>query len=237
MIQQSNAVFLGFLAEIFNQNIKLRRKSLCLSCLPLNLHAASANRWCFILFGRTETKRVFYFSLTDIDDCLGVSCSNNGTCVDMVDGYTCSCVEGFTGQHCQIGKSFNSFKMNKSCVTYNSWLHYFQRHFRSDDVIMYIQNDVMTCKMMSCRPNYHRTALGQDFTSPLVPGQDGGAGYPQSRAGWGTPLFRTGWGYPPSRTGWGIPPFKTEWDPPLIQDWMGYPLLGLDRDTPPPIQD
>ena len=30
--------------------------------------------------------------------------------------------------------------MNKSCVKHNSWL----RHFRSDDVIMDIQNDVMT---------------------------------------------------------------------------------------------
>ena len=43
--------------------------------------------------------------LTDIDDCLGVSCSNSGTCVDMVDDYTCNCVQGFTGEHCETGKT------------------------------------------------------------------------------------------------------------------------------------
>ena len=37
----------------------------------------------------------------DIDDCLGVACSNNGTCVDMVDDYICNCVQGFTGEHCE----------------------------------------------------------------------------------------------------------------------------------------
>ena len=31
---------------------------------------------------------------------------------------------------------------NKTCVKHNSWLHHFQGHFRSDDVIMYIQNKV-----------------------------------------------------------------------------------------------
>ena len=46
-------------------------------------------------------------------------------------------------------------RINKTCIKHNSWL----RHFRSDDVIMYIHNDVMTCKMtlwcsnMSCSPN------------------------------------------------------------------------------------
>ena len=30
---------------------------------------------------------------------------------------------------------------NKSCVKHNSWLRHFQGHFRSDDVIMYIQNE------------------------------------------------------------------------------------------------
>ena len=58
------------------------------------------------LNGRREPNRVFSFSPTDIDACLGVSCRNNGTCVDMVDDYICNCVQGFTGKHCQTGKTF-----------------------------------------------------------------------------------------------------------------------------------
>ena len=27
---------------------------------------------------------------------------NNGTCIDGVSEYSCHCVTGFTGQHCQI---------------------------------------------------------------------------------------------------------------------------------------
>ena len=46
--------------------------------------------------------------------------------------------------------------MNKSCVKHNSWLH----HFKSDDVIIYIQNDVVlisikllkTCPRKLCAP-------------------------------------------------------------------------------------
>ena len=41
---------------------------------------------------------------TDIDDCYPSPCENNGTCIDHVSNYTCSCVPGFQGKNCSIGK-------------------------------------------------------------------------------------------------------------------------------------
>ena len=40
---------------------------------------------------------------TDVDDCSGQPCQNGGTCIDGVNTYTCTCVTGYTGPHCQIG--------------------------------------------------------------------------------------------------------------------------------------
>ena len=37
----------------------------------------------------------------NIDDCEGVTCSNQGECQDQVNGYTCSCAPGYRGLHCQ----------------------------------------------------------------------------------------------------------------------------------------
>ena len=38
----------------------------------------------------------------DIDDCVGVSCNENGQCVDGMDSFICMCDPGFTGKLCQI---------------------------------------------------------------------------------------------------------------------------------------
>jgi len=40
----------------------------------------------------------------DIDDCNGISCQNNGTCIDEFNAYHCSCSVGFVGNFCEIGK-------------------------------------------------------------------------------------------------------------------------------------
>jgi hypothetical protein len=41
--------------------------------------------------------------ILDIDDCLNVTCSNGGSCVDFPGYYTCKCLNGFEGDHCEIG--------------------------------------------------------------------------------------------------------------------------------------
>ena len=42
--------------------------------------------WIFIIFS---------------DDCVNATCDNGGSCFDEIYNYTCSCVTGFTGQHCE----------------------------------------------------------------------------------------------------------------------------------------
>ena len=37
----------------------------------------------------------------NIDDCIGVTCSQHGICQDDVNNYTCSCFDGFYGTFCQ----------------------------------------------------------------------------------------------------------------------------------------
>ena len=37
----------------------------------------------------------------NIDDCLSGACVNNATCVDGINRYTCVCLPGYTGTHCE----------------------------------------------------------------------------------------------------------------------------------------
>ena len=48
---------------------------------------------------------------SDIDDCVNATCQNLGTCNDGVNDYNCSCVTGYTGQHCETSKSWNFFSV------------------------------------------------------------------------------------------------------------------------------
>ena len=42
--------------------------------------------------------------LSEIDECLSSPCDNGGTCTDLLDGYSCTCVDGYTGSHCETGE-------------------------------------------------------------------------------------------------------------------------------------
>ena len=43
--------------------------------------------------------------LVDIDDCADQPCLNGGTCSDGLNDYTCTCVDGYTGEDCGVGKN------------------------------------------------------------------------------------------------------------------------------------
>ena len=38
----------------------------------------------------------------DIDECLGVTCQNGGSCLNLVNSYQCVCVDGYIGITCEV---------------------------------------------------------------------------------------------------------------------------------------
>ena len=45
--------------------------------------------------------------LPDTDECASDPCQNGATCNDQVNQYNCTCVAGYEGVHCEIGKTFS----------------------------------------------------------------------------------------------------------------------------------
>ena len=40
----------------------------------------------------------------EIDECSPNPCQNGGVCTDMVNGYSCTCAAGYTGNDCETGE-------------------------------------------------------------------------------------------------------------------------------------
>ena len=43
-------------------------------------------------------------NFTEVDECQSNPCISSLTCNDFLDGYTCSCLPGYTGVHCETGR-------------------------------------------------------------------------------------------------------------------------------------
>ena len=59
-----------------------------------------------------KLKFVFMFGyglLVDIDECSSAPCLHGATCNDGVNMYNCTCVSGYNGTHCDVGRWNNSY--------------------------------------------------------------------------------------------------------------------------------
>ena len=44
-----------------------------------------------------------FFILTELDECLSNPCLYSGNCTDLVNGYNCTCADGYYGTQCETG--------------------------------------------------------------------------------------------------------------------------------------
>ena len=42
-------------------------------------------------------------NVSEIDECVSDPCQNSATCNEIVNGYTCTCADGYTGTLCEAG--------------------------------------------------------------------------------------------------------------------------------------
>lgn len=68
---------------------------------------------------------VFFFSVTDVNECEISPCWNNGTCVNLFGGYQCNCSDDFEGDQCETGwirlhiKAEINSKFKQTCISRN----------------------------------------------------------------------------------------------------------------------
>ena len=69
----------------------------------VNLSPTEANQQTNVVFIIVLANRIKKILVSaDINECVSSPCSNGATCVDEVSAYTCSCVAGYVGDHCQF---------------------------------------------------------------------------------------------------------------------------------------
>lgn len=65
-----------------------------------------------------------------MDECMSTPCKH-GSCKDQVNGYTCTCIAGFTGINCENGKiCYFYFRKVYKKIIYKNYLNlkHFLRH-------------------------------------------------------------------------------------------------------------
>ena len=50
--------------------------------------------------------------LVDIDECASSPCQNGANCTDIVNGHTCSCMDGYDGANCENGNDKTLLQMS-----------------------------------------------------------------------------------------------------------------------------
>jgi len=62
---------------------------------------------------------MFLTLFPDVDECASNPCRNSGTCVDLIDGYNCSCAAGYTGVKCETGKLVIGLSINAAFLLHS----------------------------------------------------------------------------------------------------------------------
>ena len=85
-----------------------------------NVHniASKLQHACVEYMGGTHFKVKLCLSyISDIYDCYDITCQNNGTCIDEVNGYRCECQSDFSGPQCQYDGRMHSLPTLCTVVT------------------------------------------------------------------------------------------------------------------------
>lgn len=61
------------------------------------------NKWV----NQKSVSCISYASPSDVDECANNPCKNNGICTNKEGVYSCTCLAGWQGQHCELGNSSN----------------------------------------------------------------------------------------------------------------------------------
>ena len=64
-----------------------------------------------------------------VNECSPNPCKNGGSCTDLVNGFSCSCVAGYNGDDCSSGKDHNSI--------ISGLQHYIRIHILYTNVFMF----------------------------------------------------------------------------------------------------
>ena len=71
------------------------------------------------IISTTSSFSHLFLVYVDTDECSSNPCQNGGTCTDGVNEYTCSCVVGYEGTHCEAGKNKYSHQCKDECFSYS----------------------------------------------------------------------------------------------------------------------
>ena len=72
--------------------------------------------------------------VSDIDECVNVTCEHGGSCADGVNLYNCTCETGFIGEHCETSMFRSSTKMAKGILLISKMVSVFK-----SDIFILIQ--------------------------------------------------------------------------------------------------
>ena len=105
--------------------------------------------------------------LSDIDDCISVTCNNGGTCEDGIHSFTCVCPYGHTGKFCDVVKQifyFLTLKYEGSNLCFCLFLKHLevseQQHLIGDLRDRWIPN---TCDVNRCCPEFQCLHVCHNF--------------------------------------------------------------------------